>query len=189
VPTPVSKAFSQVAAGLTGADLAALLGQTGSPLSSSTVQALVDQLGALGSVPTGTAVPAGSLSSVGQALDTIAAEPGVPATAAAALQQVASLFGSANPITPAALGGAIQTLEGTLGALDGTPLIGPALSSLVGTVGTELAASPPASGTGTSPYTGAISYVLAPTTAGTTGTSTSTGAKIKSLKYHNGPQS
>ena len=176
VPAPVGGALAQIASGLTGADLAALLGQAGTPLSMSAVQQVVGELGALGSIPTGSPVPAGGLSAVGQALDTIAGQAGIPPAAATALQGVADLFGSQSPISATTLGTAVGTLESTLPALYGTPVVGPAAGSAVGSMATEIAASPPASGSGSTADAGSVQYLL----------SASTGATIHAFRYHNG---
>jgi hypothetical protein len=176
VPSSVGQAAAQIASGLTSADLAALLGQAGSPLGSSTIQGVLGDLGALGSLPTGSSVPSGDLSSIGQALDQIAAQPGVPAAVASVLEGLAGQLDTGNPVAPGTLGDVATTLNDVASELGSVPGVGSALSSTTGALGTELAASPPATDTGGSPYTASIQFVTAPATE-------ATGATIHSFKY------
>jgi hypothetical protein len=178
VPAPVSDVASELAGGLTSADLAALLGQPGSPLDSSAVQGVLGDVADLGTSPVGGSVPTGDLSSIGQAIDTIADEPGVPAPLASTLDGVASELASGSAVTPATLGSAAGTLEGAASLLDGTPA-GAAPSSVLSALSTELAASPPASGSSTS--TSVQGQFVTQATA-----TQVTGATIKSFKYSRG---
>ena len=193
IPAPVGAAVSQLASDLTSADLGALLGQAGSPLSSPAVQQILSELAALQSLPPGGSIPAGALSAVAQALDTLAAQPGVPAAAASALKEVAAELASGGPISPATLTPALQTLAGAMPALQSTPGAGPAFSSVLGALTTELAASPPANGAngggaaagapgGAGGPGGYVQYLQAPAT----GTKASTGATIRALRYRKG---
>jgi hypothetical protein len=102
VSAPVGQALSEVASGLTTADLSALLGQPGSPLTPAAVQQIVADLSELQAIPAGQSVPAGALSAVGAGLETIAAQPGVPATASSAIDGVASELGSGSQVRPTA---------------------------------------------------------------------------------------
>jgi hypothetical protein len=179
ISAPVGDALSQLASGLTGADLPALLGQVGSPLTPAAVQQVVSDLAGLENVPVGGTIAAGALSAVGQALDTIASQPGVPATAASALDTVAGVLGSQNPITPSTLGAALATLQGALPALATTPLTGSAFDSVASGLDTVLAASPPASGAGGG-STGYVEYLQSPSPAVAVPV---TGATISSFKY------
>jgi hypothetical protein len=187
ITAPVGAALSQLASELTTADLGALLAQAGSPLSSSAVQQILSELAALQSLPVGGSVPAGLLSAVGQALDTIAAQPGVPAAAASALQNVAAELGSGGPLNPSTLTPALQTLAGAIPAVQSTPGTGPALSSVLGSLTTQLAASPPANGGNGAPGgaggTGSyVRYLQSPPTV----VKATTGATIRAMRYRKG---
>jgi hypothetical protein len=164
VPAPVSSLASQLAGGLTSADLAALLGQIGSPLDSSAVRGVLGDVADLGASPVGTAVPTGDLSSIAQAIDTIAAQPNIPPAVASTLDGVASELGSGSAISPGTLDSAAGTLQAAASLLGATP--GDSVpSSLLSALSTEVAASPPASGSSSSPYTVQGQYVPQPTAA------------------------
>ena len=87
-------------------------------------------------------MPAGALSAVAGGLDTIASQPGVPAAAATTLEDVAGTLDSGSPVSPSTIASAVPALNGAIPSLDSVPVTGPALGSLVGTLGTELGASP-----------------------------------------------
>jgi hypothetical protein len=143
VPATVTNAADELADGLTSANLEQLLGQAGSPLSSQAVQAIVGELDALQGFAPNANVPAGALSAVASGLDTIAAQPGVPAAAATTLEDVAGTLDSGSPVSPSTLASLVPELESAVPTLDSVPVTGPALGSLVGSMGTELGASPP----------------------------------------------
>ncbi|HUB75692.1 MAG TPA: hypothetical protein VL977_01485 [Solirubrobacteraceae bacterium] len=180
VPPSVAQALDALAGGLTGADLSALLGQLGSPLNASTIQGILGDLQSLGSLPSGSPIPTGDLSSVAQALETIAAQPGVPASVASVLDELAGELGSGSTISPSTLEGAASTLADTAGdpGLDST------LSELLSALSTELTASPPASSGGSpgssTPYDVQVPFVATPTA------NPVTGAQIKKLGYRDG---
>jgi hypothetical protein len=186
----VGQALAQLAEALTTADLPGILGQAGSPLSSQLVQGVLGDLATLESLPSGATVPAGTLDDVGQALDTIAAQPGVPAAAGDALETAAGTLESADGIVPAALDSTLPPLESSVPALDSVPGAGPVLGSLTGAVTTEMAGSPPAtssggSGAGTSSTT-YVSYLQTPpANAQTKGAaaSASMGASIRRVAF------
>ncbi|MGH2850388.1 MAG: hypothetical protein ACRDLP_07205 [Solirubrobacteraceae bacterium] len=189
----VAAALAQLADALTTADLPAILQQAGSPLSSQAVQGVLGDLATLQSLPSGSTIPAGTLDDVGQALDTIASQPGVPAAAAGTLETVAGTLDSAAGVTPAALDATLPALESSVPSLSSVPGTGPALGSLTGAVTTEMAGSPPAttsggSGAGTSSTT-YVSYLQTPPasaqTKGATA-STATGASIRAVAFKHG---
>ena len=191
----VGSALSQLAEALTSADLPALLSQAGSPLSSSDVQTILGELASLESLPADSTIPAGLLSGVAQALDTVAGTPGVPASVASALEGVAGELGSAAPLTSSTLSSVLPTLASTVPSLDSVPITGPALGSLVGGMTDQLASSPPASGgTGGPGGSGAnsgqpgsntyIYYLQSPTVAKSS--SVKLGASIHSVTYRGG---
>jgi hypothetical protein len=187
VSRPVGQALSQLASGLTSADLSALLGQPGSPLTPAAVQQILADLAELQAIPGGQSVPTGVLSAVSAGLETLAAQPGVPATASSALDGVAAELGSGSDLTDGALTPALQTLAAAMPALASTPGDGAAYSSVLGALATELAASPAAgSGSGGSGTptgaSGSASYVQDVQSAPTA----STAATIRALRYRKG---
>jgi hypothetical protein len=133
---------SELASQLTTADLAGLLGQSGSPLSGAQITGVLGNLGAASSLPIGGSIPPGGLSAVASALQTVASQPGVPAPVASALLQAASVLGGAGAIDPTQLGGVLSTLEGALTPLYSAPVVGPTLGSVVQSLTTELATLP-----------------------------------------------
>jgi hypothetical protein len=133
-----------LASALTGADLSGLLSQGGSPLSSQAVQTILGELASLQSLPADSTIPAGALSGVAQALDTVASAPNVPTAAASALEGVAGTLSSAGGVTPATLSSLLPTLASAVPSVQSVPVSGPALGSLVGALTDQLAASPPA---------------------------------------------
>jgi hypothetical protein len=185
VSAPVGQALSEVASGLTTADLSALLGQPGSPLTPAAVQQIVADLSELQAIPAGQSVPAGALSAVGAGLETIAAQPGVPATASSAIDGVASELGSGSQVTDGALTPALQTLASATPALASTPGNGAAYSSVLGALTTELAASPAAAGSG-SAGGGTPTGASGPTSYVQDVQSTSTEATIRAVIYRKG---
>jgi hypothetical protein len=146
LPATVTNAADQLVDGLTAANLEQLLGQSGSPLSSQAIQAIIDELDALQGLEPNANVPAGALSALASALDTIASQPGVPAAAATTLEDVAGTLDSGGPVSPSTIAAAVPALSGAVPSLDSVPVTGPALGSIVGTLGTELEASPPGNG-------------------------------------------
>ena len=193
VPT-VGAALAQLAAALTSADLADILGQAGSPLSSSLVQTVLDELASLQSLPADAAIPAGLLNGVAQALDTVAGAPGVPATAASALEGAASTLGSASGLAPGTLGSVIPQIAGAIPSVQSVPVTGPVLGSLTGALTNGLASSPPAAaGSGGSGGPGGAggssvtpSYVTYLQSASAQQASVKIGARIRSVTYKNG---
>jgi hypothetical protein len=190
VPT-VGAALAQLAAGLTGADLADILGQAGSPLSTGAVQTILSELASLQSLPADAAIPAGLLNGVAQALDTIAGAPGVPATAASTLEGVASTLGSASGLVPGTLGSVIPALAGAIPSVQSAPVTGPALGSLVGALTGELASSPagaagsggPGGAAGSSSTPNYVTYLQS---SSPQQASVKIGAKIRSVRYKGG---
>jgi hypothetical protein len=188
----VGQALAQLAQALTTADLPAILGQAGSPLSSQAVQGVLSDLAALQNLPSDATIPAGTLNAVGQALDTIAAQPGVPDAVSGTLQTAADTLDSAAGVTPAALDSTLPALESTVPALDSVPGAGPVLGSLTGAVTTEMAGSPPAttsggSGAGTSSTT-YVSYLQTPAAnaQANSAATKATGASIRKLAFKKG---
>ena len=189
VAPTVAQAAAQLADALTTADLPAILQQAGSPLSSQAVQGVLGDLATLQSLPSGSTIPAGTLDDVGQALDTIASQPGVPAAAAGTLQSVAGTLDSAGGVTPATLDSALPALESSVPSLNSVPGTGPALGSLTGAVTTEMAGSPPAStsggsdaGTSSTTY---VSYLQTPPASEQT-KGAATGASIRAVAFKHG---
>ncbi len=140
LPATVTNAADELVDGLTAANLEELLGQAGSPLSSQAVQAIIGELDTLQGLAPNTNVPVGALSAVASGLDTIAAQPGVPAAAATTLEDVAGTLDSGSPVSPSTIASAVPALGSAIPSLDSVPLSGPALGSIVGTLGTELGA-------------------------------------------------
>jgi len=141
VPATVDNAVDELVDGLTGSELQEILAQSGSPLSSQQVQEIIGELDTLEGLAPNATVPAGALSAVGSALDTIASQPGVPAAAASTLEDVAGTLDS-GALSPSTLASTVPALDSTVPTLDSVPITGPALGSLVGSLGTELGASP-----------------------------------------------
>ena len=191
VPATVANAADELVDGLTAANLEELLGQAGSPLSSQAVQAIVDELGTLQGLAPNANVPAGALSAVAGGLDTIASQPGVPAAAASALEDVAGTLDSGGPVSPSTIASAVPALGGAVPTLDSVPVTGPALGSLVGTLGTERGASPAGSsggsggagGTGGAGATGPTSSSPGSSSLGASPVSAKAGARIKKVAF------
>jgi hypothetical protein len=141
VPATVDNAVDELADGLTGADLEQILSQAGSPLSAQQVQEIIGELDTLEGLAPSANVPAGALSALASALDTIASQPGVPAAVASTLEDVAGTLDS-GPLSPSTVASTVPALDGAVPSLDSVPITGPALGSLVGSLGTELGASP-----------------------------------------------
>jgi hypothetical protein len=193
----VGSALAQLAAALSTADLPALLSQAGSPLSSQAVQTILGELAELQSLPADSAIPAGLLSGVAQALDSVAGAPNVPAAVSSALEGVANTLGSTGALAPGTLASVLPTLASALPSIQSVPVTGPALGSLVGGLTDQLATSPAAGGSGGPGGSGG--------SAGAAGSSSSTpgyvtylqsgsaqqasvkiGASIRSVKYQGG---
>jgi hypothetical protein len=183
VPSTVGSALAQIGSALTSADLPALLGQAGSPLSAAQIQQIEDEIAALQALPAGSTIPTGALSAVAQALDTVADQPGVPAEVASTLHSVASTLDPGGPLDPGALASAIPALADLVPTLDSVPLTGPALGSLAGALGTELAATP-AAGSGGSGGSGGNTYIeYVEASQPKASTAAQAGASIATLRY------
>ena len=187
VPATVANAADELVDGLTTANLEELLGQAGSPLSSQAVQAIMDELDTLQGLAPDANVPAGALSAIAGGLDTIASQPGVPAAAASALEDVAGTLDSGGPVSPSTIASAVPSLGGAVPTLDSVPVTGPALGSLVGTLGTELGASPAGSGgaggTGGAGGSGPASSSPGAASLAASPASAKNGARIKKVAF------
>jgi len=191
LPATVTNAADELVNGLTAANLEQLLGQDGSPLSSQAVQAIIAELDTLQGLAPNANVPTGALSAVAGGLDTIASQPGVPAAAAATLEDVAGTLDSGSPVSPSTIASAVPALGGTIPSLDSVPVTGPALGSLVGTLGTELGASPPggsggAGGAGGTGGTGSTSSSPGGSPVADSQVSAKTGARIAKVAFKAG---
>jgi hypothetical protein len=190
VPATVTNAANQLVGALSTANLRTLLGQLGSPLDSSTIQSIIDELTGLQGLAPGASVPAGALSSLAGALDTVASQPGVPAAVASTLEDVAGTLDSGSPVSPSTLSSVIPSLEGVVPTLDSVPVTGPGLGSLVDALGTSLGATPPAGNGGAGGAGGSGGTGAGSTTSGTGSTTGAAAAKvgtqIRKVTYRSG---
>jgi hypothetical protein len=187
VPATVTHAADELVGALTTANLPQLLGQLGSPLSSQQIQSIIDELNGLQGLAPGASVPAGALSALGGALDSVASQAGVPPAVASALEDIASTLDSGNPVSPSTLSSLVPAIESVVPSLDSVPVTGPGLGSLVGALGTSLGATPPAGngGAGGAGGTGAGSSGGS-TGSGSTSASAKIGTQIGKVTYSSG---
>jgi hypothetical protein len=190
----VGSALAQLAAALTSADLSGLLSQAGSPLSSQAVQTILSELAQLQSLPADSAIPAGLLSGVAQALDTVAGAPNVPAAVSSTLEGVANTLGAAGPLAPGTLSSVLPALASAVPSVQSVPITGPALGSLVGGLTDQLASSPAAGGPGgpggsagaAGSSTTTPGYVTYLQSGSAQQASVKIGASIRSVKFQGG---
>ncbi|HEY5316802.1 MAG TPA: hypothetical protein VIJ20_02395, partial [Solirubrobacteraceae bacterium] len=114
LPAPLGTLLSDVTGAL-GASGSIFGGVPG--LSSGQVTGALAALGDLPGLAAGSSVPSGLLAPVGGIVSEIAAQPGVPTAAAAALDTVAGTLTSAGALDPASLQGLISTLQSVSSSL------------------------------------------------------------------------
>jgi hypothetical protein len=149
LPAPLGGLVSQVTSALGGSG--SIFGAVPG-LSSGQVTGALTALQALPGLPAGASVPGGALAPVGAILTQIAAQPGVPAPVAGALNTLAGTLNGAGALSPTSLRGVIALLQAASGSLP-APLA-TVVSQLAGSLGaagslTGTGAGTGAGGTGT----------------------------------------